>query len=263
LPGSIFIAVAVFGCLLIALVFLLAALSNSPPASKPIVLQPEVIPLITAGAVSWTETVAERSERGVVQVRSGDALGTGFVVASLGHRHLIATNKHVLSEPDGSQFRFRNIPKTCTVITKAETSLLATIAALAVEQKNDVALLLVDSNELQTLGPIVAFSSVRVGEDVAAIGNPLGLDHSITKGIISEKRWSYLLQTDAAINHGNSGGPLVDQKGQVVGINTYSLSASELAAPGIGFAIRADLVLDKSLWEFRVNISDLMDAIPR
>ncbi|MHB1685703.1 MAG: S1C family serine protease, partial [Bacilli bacterium] len=91
--------------------------------------------------------------------------------------------------------------------------------------------------------------NVRVGEWVLAVGNPLGLDHSVTVGIVSAKErpmqigdrsYPHLLQTDAAINRGNSGGPLINMRGKVIGINTAVSQSSQ----GIGFAIAVNVVRD-------------------
>jgi serine protease Do len=191
-----------------------------------------------------------------VQVQSGDSAGTGFVIASAGDRHLIVTNKHVLEKTSGSFWGTASYPKSCTVITVSDKSYTAAVAALGSDEEIDAALLLVHSNELEPWS-IGRYDSVRDGEDVVAIGNPLGLDHTITRGIISAKRADFLLQTDAAINPGNSGGPLLNRKGQVIGINTFKSKPAQ----GIGFAIRADIVLDSGNWKFLTNISDLLTTV--
>lgn len=83
--------------------------------------------------------------------------------------------------------------------------MIGKLAGRASNSEVDLALLLVESGELQSLGPIESFDDVKVGEEVVAVGNPLGLDFTVTKGIISGKRASVYLQTDTPINHGNTG----------------------------------------------------------
>lgn len=161
--------------------------------------------------------------------------GTGFVITSEG---LIATNKHV-ADIEGAKY---------TVITQDGVKYDATV--LAQDSANDFAILKIDAKNL----PVVEFGdsdSLDIGQRVIAIGNALGeFQNSVTVGVLSGKERTLeatdesgtsaetlegLLQTDAAINEGNSGGPLVNIKGQVIGINTATASKTE--AEGIGFAI--------------------------
>jgi serine protease Do len=147
----------------------------------------------------------------------------------------------------------------------------------------DLALLLVESRALQPLGPIKNFADIRVGEHVVAVGYPgigegtaefLKTDvlpgQSVTPGIVSAKPNQRLIQTNAAINHGNSGGPLVNEAGEVVGVCTYSVKIAfdsrghaEGLLEGTNFAVRADWVLDPQRWDFQVDVSRLMAAIRR
>ena len=108
--------------------------------------------------------------------------------------------------------------------------------------------------------PLGLSDEVRAGDWVIAIGCPLGLDHSVTIGIVSaterpitigDRHYPVLLQTDAAINRGNSGGPLINLRGQVVGMNTAVSASSQ----GIGFAIPVDVVKNA--------ISKLMAGVPK
>lgn len=112
-----------------------------------------------------------------------------------------------------------------------------------ISEDYDLALLRVSSNECPSLS-IAPEGNIRVGSKVFAIGNPSGLRHTVTSGILSgyrEKGHSRYIQTDAAINPGNSGGPLVNEAGNVLGINTLVLKGTE----GIGFAIPIDQALDE------------------
>lgn len=161
--------------------------------------------------------------------------GTGFIVTSDG---LIATNKHV-ANVDGAKY---------TVITQDGNKYDAEV--IAKDSANDFAILKIDAKNL----PVVEYGdsdSLDIGQRVIAIGNALGeFQNSVTVGVLSGEERNIeasdstgagteelegLLQTDAAINEGNSGGPLVNTKGQVIGINTATASKSE--AEGIGFAI--------------------------
>jgi S1-C subfamily serine protease len=115
------------------------------------------------------------------------------------------------------------------------------------DEKNDLVLLKIDAKKPLPFVEIASDREALLGETVIAVGNPFGLEHTVTKGIISAKKRKYaagdvvfndILQTDAAINPGNSGGPLVDLQGKLVGINMAILQQAE----GIGFAIPAKRV---------------------
>ena len=151
--------------------------------------------------------------------------GSGFIVDKKG---LIITNAHVVKGIENIQVQF------------ADEEKLFPAKVLGSDSRSDIALLKVDTKK--TLKPIALGDSSRleVGEWVAAIGNPHGYGHTMTKGIISavkreidELNLYPLLQTDASINPGNSGGPLVNLKGEVVGVN----QAIARNASGISFAI--------------------------
>lgn len=159
-------------------------------------------------------------------------VGTGFVCDRRGY---ILTNQHVVQ--GANEVRVNFLGKR-----KAETA-----QVLHVNPELDLAL-------LKTNGPIAVrpvrlgrSDKVRVGEFVMAIGNPLGLEHSVTVGVVSSmnrlltignRRYKNLIQTDAAINRGNSGGPLFNIEGEVIGVNTAVSQSSQ----GIGFAIPSDVV---------------------
>ena len=159
------------------------------------------------------------------------SLGSGFIVDPSG---LVVTNNHVIEGAD-----------EVTVTLQDNTSLKATIVGR--DERVDVALLKVKSDKPL---PAVSFGDSdkeRVGDWVLAIGNPFGLGGSVTAGIVSARGrdirqgpYDDFLQTDAAINRGNSGGPLFNMNGEVIGINTaiYSPSGGSI---GIGFAIPANM----------------------
>jgi len=168
------------------------------------------------------------------------ALGSGFVIDKAGH---IVTNYHVVRGANTIQVSFSNNERFRAKLIGADPS--TDIAVLKVN---------VNSRALKAL-PLGNSDGVRVGDQVIAIGNPFGLDRSVTAGIVSavQRRIeapnnlsiSHVIQTDAALNHGNSGGPLLNAQGQVIGVNaqieTGGVSQGNV---GIGFAIPINTVKD-------------------
>jgi len=159
------------------------------------------------------------------------ALGSGFIVDASGY---IVTNNHVIDGAD-----------EINVILQDDTNLTATVVGR--DKKTDLALLKVTTKKPLTAVTFGDSDKVRVGDWILAIGNPYGLGGSVTAGIISARArdiqsgpYDEYLQTDAPINRGNSGGPMFDMDGNVVGINTaiYSPSGGSI---GIGFAIPSSL----------------------
>jgi S1-C subfamily serine protease len=171
----------------------------------------------------------------VAEVKQGE--GSGFIWDTDGH---IVTNHHVVSGGD----RF--------IVTLADqTSWEA--RKVGVDQYHDLAVLKIDvpSKQLKAL-PLGQSEGLLVGQKVFAIGNPFGLNHTLTTGIISglgreikayqtEAPISGVIQTDAAINPGNSGGPLLDSSGRLIGVNTAIASPLRISA-GVGFAVPVDVV---------------------
>ena len=187
--------------------------------------------------------IFEMSEPGVVQIEvrrppralaPGGGVGSGFVYDTLGH---VITNAHVVHAAQGISVTFLDG-------RSYEAQLVGSDA------DTDVAVLRVDASR-SVLHPLtVARSSdLKIGEQVAAIGNPFGLSGSMTSGIVSQmgrllpqsSGFSIpdVIQTDAAINPGNSGGPLLDMRGHVVGINT-AIQSTTGEFTGIGFAVPSD-----------------------
>jgi putative serine protease PepD len=170
----------------------------------------------------------------------GQGIGTGFVVSKDGY---ILTNAHVVSESGQAASQV-------TVTFKSSGSNGTQIPATIVgaDESSDVALLKIDPSQAPALVPVPLgdSSKVQVGEQVVAIGNPLGLDFSLSSGVVSATDRSLQspngatitggIQTDAAINPGNSGGPLFDANGDVIGINEQIDSQSG-GNEGIGFAV--------------------------
>jgi len=176
----------------------------------------------------------------VADTPQGQATGSGFIVSKDG---LIVTNDHVV---DGAS----------QVQVKIGTSDKAQAAqVVGADPSRDLALLKVDGHDLPTLS-LGDSSSVSVGDPTYAIGNPFGLDHTLTTGIVSALQRSLqapdgatisgAIQTDAALNPGNSGGALINADGQVIGVNsqiqTGSSNGAEGGNVGIGFAIPSNTV---------------------
>jgi serine protease Do len=168
--------------------------------------------------------------QGGPQSRKSASLGSGFIISADGY---IVTNNHVVEGADAIRVSMGRVGKEDTY----EAQVIGT------DPMTDLALIKIDASGL----PFLVFGdsdALEVGEWVVAIGSPLGLDHTVTAGIISAKGRSIqsgpyddFLQTDASINRGNSGGPLINMDGQVVGINT----AIAQRAQGIGFAIPSSM----------------------
>ncbi len=158
------------------------------------------------------------------------ALGTGFIISSDGY---IVTNNHVVDSAD-------------EVLVKMRDGSEHKAKVIGTDSKLDVALLKIKASHLKAV-KLGDSEALRVGDWVVAIGNPFGLEQTVTAGIVSAKGrvigsgpYDDFIQTDAAINPGNSGGPLFNVRGEVIGINTaiYSRSGGN---NGIGFAIPVNL----------------------
>jgi len=169
-----------------------------------------------------------------LEPRKATSLGSGFIIDPKGY---IVTNNHVIADAD-----------QITVILHDNTNLKATVVGR--DPKTDIALLKVDAGRPLPAAVWGNSDAARVGDWVLAIGNPFGLGGSVTAGILSARQrdinsgpYDDFLQTDAPINRGNSGGPMFNMDGQVIGINTaiYSPSGGSI---GIGFAIPSSLAED-------------------
>ncbi|KAF1085427.1 putative serine protease HtrA [Sporotomaculum syntrophicum] len=161
-----------------------------------------------------------------------EGMGSGFIISEDGY---ILTNEHVVS----------GAIEINVYLTGQKKPLPAKV--IGSDAELDLAVLKVDAGSKLPYLKLGNDQNIRVGEWVIAIGNPYGLDHTVTTGVISAKgrpvqvenrQYKNLLQTDASINPGNSGGPLLNLSGEVIGINT----AVNASAQGIGFAIPANTV---------------------
>ena len=206
----------------------------------------------SSGAPFDAHAIYERDAPGVVTVLSlgGSGLeasaaeGSGFVLDGGGE---IATNAHVVTTGTGAGVR-----KVDHVYVRFQDGNQVSAKIVGFDANADVALLKVDPTGL-TLRPLALGhdADARVGSPVAAIGSPFGEEQSLSVGVVSATdrtidsltRFSIVgaIQTDAAINHGNSGGPLVDAGGRVLGINSQIRSQTG-DGTGVGFAVPVDLV---------------------
>ncbi len=210
-----------------------------PPTPTAITLPPTPSPAATAGATGTLTTpqAVDLLRPSIVQIAvlksGGKAVGTGIVYGTAGH---ILTNWHVVNGAISIQVSFSD-----ESVVKG--------SLFQEDPANDLAVILVDKAALRpaTLGNS---SKLEVGEDVIAIGHALGLPGgpTVSKGVVSAldrtisveagRELTGLIQTDAAINEGNSGGPLVNAQGEVIGINTVRISGGA----GIGFAMNINTV---------------------
>ena len=168
------------------------------------------------------------------------SLGSGFVVDKAGH---IVTNYHVIEGAKQVRVSFSN-----------GASMKATVQGS--DPSSDLAVLKIDaSSRALTPLPLGNSDAMQVGDPVVAIGNPFGLDRTVTAGIVSAIQRAitapngytidHVIQTDAAINHGNSGGPLLNRRGEVIGVNSQIETGDNSASSGnvgVGFAIPSNTV---------------------
>jgi len=171
--------------------------------------------------------IAEDAVKSVVSVSTGSSIGTGFIVHPDGY---LVTNYHVI---DSNQNNVR-------VLTYDRSVLQAHF--IGGDENRDLALLKIDGNfDVISLGNS---DELQVGKKVIAIGNPLGLSFTVTEGIVSgldrvgPNGLAEYIQTDVSLNPGNSGGPLIDMMGEVVGINNFKIGGAE----SLGFALESNVI---------------------
>lgn len=212
----------------------------APEPSTPIEDTTEAITIQAVEAVGASVVKIYTTERVFVDSLFGrmaveqEGIGSGIVIHEEGY---ILTNHHVVAGaesirvflPDGRDFAAELIGS---------------------DPWQDIAVVKVDGEGLP-VAPLGRSADLRVGQSVIAIGNPFGLDYTVTRGVVSALDRTLqtgedtgplenLIQTDAAINPGNSGGPLVDSRGRVVGVNTAVIRGESVAAEGLGFAVAID-----------------------
>jgi putative serine protease PepD len=224
--------------------------SSSPAASSVIGSRADARREVASSSSTLTATqIYQRDAAGVVSIKAltsqGGDTGTGIVLNDEG---LILTNHHVISEATG-----------ITVSPGKSSNLSREAKLVGADANSDLALIKVDPSGLG-LKPLklVSSTSVQVGDSVYAIGNPYGLDETLTRGIVSALGREIsapngapikdAIQTDAALNPGNSGGPLLNDQGDVIGVNSQiasdaaSTEGSQPGSTGVGFAISSSTV---------------------
>ncbi|MCC6006458.1 MAG: Do family serine endopeptidase [Rhodobacteraceae bacterium] len=253
MPAASGLAWRLFGALALAAALAIGQAAQAQPRGAPASfadlvdeLGPAVVNITTSAVVAASEEgpvvpegspfedlfrdFFDRNRRGD-RPRRSQSLGSGFIISEDG---FIVTNNHVIERADEVRVELRS-------------GEMLTASVVGVDPQTDIALLRVETDRPL---PYVRFgdsSSVRVGEWVLAIGNPLGQGFSVSAGIVSARgralrgTFDDYIQTDAAINRGNSGGPLFNMAGEVVGVNTAILSPTG-GSIGIGFAMSSDVV---------------------
>ncbi|WP_421832719.1 S1C family serine protease [Leuconostoc mesenteroides] len=197
----------------------------------------------TSSSSSWSSYFQQNQQDSSSELETASE-GSGVVYKISGGYAYIITNNHVVADSDELQ-----------LITASGKKIQATI--VGTDSSKDLALLKAKTTDIKTSASFDNAKKLQSGQQVLAIGSPLGSDYatSLTSGIVSAPRRTLsaeetgssattAIQTDAAINPGNSGGPLINLKGQVVGINSSKIASSTdgTSVEGMGFAIPADIV---------------------
>lgn len=215
----------------------------------------KILPSIVGIEINYTVT-SSFFMFGGQQTSTATASGSGIIISEDGY---ILTNNHVVdTSSSNSSYSYYELSQATSIKVKLygnDTTYDATIVGQ--DSKTDLAVLKIDATGL-TAAEFADSDEVKIGEFAMAIGNPLGLGSSITCGVISavnrevtsEGTTYTCIQTDAAINSGNSGGALVNSEGKVIGVNTLKLSGT--GVEGIGFAIPINSTVDitKDLIEY-------------
>src|SRR5919204_6170850 len=236
----------------LAVAWLLGGLQSSKTIVQRVSTGQPASSVSAPASTNWISQVYKRYSGGVVQITSTSlgppdffggrqeqrSLGSGFVIDKAGH---VVTNYHVVQGARSVQVSFSNNDQVKAKIVGEDPT-------------TDIALLKVNEDS-RALTPLQLGNSdnVQVGDPVVALGNPFGLDRTLTAGIVSAlqrhiespdfKTIDHVIQTDAALNHGNSGGPLLSSRGQVIGVNAQiQTSGSSDGNIGIGFAIPINTV---------------------
>jgi serine protease Do len=201
-------------------------------------VSPGVVKILVTGYA----TVHDPEDGKAAVIRKRHAIGSGVIVDPKGY---IITNAHVVAGAQEVTVVLQSAGEAPTPATARGRTLKAAIAG--VDQASDIAVLKVDATGLPSV-PFGDYSHVRQGQVVLAFGSPEGLDDSVTMGVVSSvarqpdpDQPMIYIQTDAAVNPGNSGGPLVNAAGELIGINTFILSASG-GSQGTNFAIPSVIV---------------------
>ncbi len=207
----------------------------------------EEFSLLKASAGEDFSGIIEEAIKSVVTIRTNSGQGTGFIISDEGY---LVTNAHVLADKEGK------LASNIKAITY-EQKIIA-IDFIGYDGTLDVALLKIPGDYYSL--ELENSDDVQIGEKVIAIGNPLGLQFSVSEGIVSNIHQigpsgikSYI-QTDAALNPGNSGGPLINKQGKVIGINNFKISESE----GLGFALESNYLKEVINTIAQTNLNQIL-----
>ena len=208
----------------------------------------KILPSIVGIKLEYTVNNAMLSMFGQPSTSTATATGSGIIISEDGY---ILTNNHVISSDSSnsdSYYQISEASKLTVTLFNDDTEYSATIVGK--DEETDLAVIKIDKTGL----PKAEFAdsdSIKVGEFAMAVGNPMGMDSTVTCGIVSavnrevtdsDGKTYTLIQTDAAINAGNSGGALVNSEGKVIGINTLKLEGTGIE--GLGFAIPINSTTD-------------------
>lgn len=196
---------------------------------------PSVVEVITIGVEEdkenrWYDFFKDQEENRRDDFESS-GLGSGVIIESKNNDYFIITNSHVIGDS-----------KEVTIVTNNQVSYKGIV--IGSDERFDLSVVKINSDEKLPVAELKITNDVKVGQFVAALGAPMGYSQSVSMGIVSHKgryggpknNISSFIQTDASINQGNSGGPLVNTKGEVVGINTW-ISSPSGGSVGLGFAV--------------------------
>lgn len=211
----------------------------------------KILPSIVGIEVSFTATSNSFFGFGQPVTSTATATGSGIIISEDGY---IVTNNHVVSGSSSSSYSYYELSEATSVKVKLNSNtygdnVIFDAKIVGKDSQTDLAVLKIEKTDL-TAAEFADSSQAVVGEFAMAVGSPLGLDTTVTTGIISAVNREVVsdgtkyicIQTDAAINSGNSGGALVNSEGKVIGINTLKLSGN--GVEGIGFAIPINSTLD-------------------
>ena len=212
----------------------------------------KILPSIVGIEVTYTATTNSFFGFGQPTTSTATATGSGIIISEDGY---ILTNNHVVdSSSSSSSYSYYDLSEATSIKVKLNSDIYGSDSVyeaqiVGKDSQTDLAVLKIDKSGL-TAAEFADSNQAVVGEFVMAVGSPLGLDTTVTTGIISavnrevesDGNTFVCIQTDAAINSGNSGGALVNSEGKVIGINTLKLSGT--GVEGIGFAIPINSTLD-------------------
>lgn len=217
----------------------ISVLEKAAGTAKAAAVQGEDIYYVEPGRDAVTvEKNVQRVAESVVQIQTASGLGSGFIINKLGY---VVTNQHVIAgEREITVVVYRKKPGGL------EKQPFTKVKIVAMNGFLDLAILQIDDPAAESLPfvPIGDSETLTQGQEVFAIGSPLGLERSVSKGIVSvrarESGGRWYIQSTTQINPGNSGGPLFNLRGEVVGVN--NMKAAGMGVEGLGFSIPANVM---------------------